>query len=44
MDRPLKVLGELGGRKTAKSVLQCYQRADEGQLRKTLEERRIARF
>ena len=40
MDQPLKVLCELGGWKTAKTVLQCYQRADEGQLRKALEHRR----
>ncbi len=40
MDQPLKVLCELGGWKTAKTVLQCYQRADEGQLRKALEARR----
>ena len=40
MDQPLKVLCDLGGWKTAKTVLQCYQRADEGQLRKALEARR----
>ena len=40
MDQPLKVLCELGGWKTAKTVLQCYQRADEAQLRKALESRR----
>ncbi len=39
MDQPLKVLCDLGGWKTAKTVLQCYQRADEGQLRKALEAR-----
>ena len=43
MDQPLKVLCELGGWKTAQTVLQCYQRADEGQLRKALEHRRRAR-
>ena len=43
MNQPLKVLCELGGWKTAQTVLQCYQRADEGQLRKALEERRVAR-
>ena len=43
MDQPLKVLCELGGWKEAKTVLQCYQRADEGQLRKALEARRRAR-
>ena len=44
MNQPLKMLCELGGWKTAQTVLQCYQRADEGQLRKALEERRIARY
>ena len=39
MDQPLKVLCELGGWKEAKTVLQCYQRADEAQLRKALESR-----
>jgi len=39
MEQPLKVLCELGGWKTAKTVLQCYQRADERQLRKALEAR-----
>ena len=43
MDHPLKVLCQLGGWKTAKTVLRCYQRADEGQLRKALEDRRRAR-
>ena len=43
MDQPLKVLCELGGWKTAKTVLQCYQRPDAGQLRKALEDRRRAR-
>ncbi len=33
MDVPLKVLCQLGGWKTAQTVLQCYQRADEDQLR-----------
>ena len=36
MDQPLKVLCELGGWKNARTVLQCYQRTDEGQLRKAL--------
>ena len=40
MDQPLKVLCELGGWKTAKTVLQCYQRADEDRLRKALASRR----
>jgi len=43
MDQPLKVLCELGGWKAAKTVLQCYQRPDAGQLRKALEDRRRAR-
>ena len=43
MDQPLKVLCELGGWKTAKTVLQCYQRADEAQLRQALERRRRVR-
>ena len=43
MNQPLKVLCELGGWKTAQTVLQCYQRADEKQLRKALEHRRRAR-
>ena len=43
MDQPLKVLCELGGWKTAKTVLQCYQTADKGQLRKALESRRRTR-
>ena len=40
MDQPLKVLCELGGWTTAQTVLQCYQRADEGKLRKALAKRR----
>ena len=43
MDQPLKVLCELGGWKTAKTVLQCYRRADEGQLRQALASRRRVR-
>ena len=43
MDQPLKVLCELGGWKTTQTVLQCYQRPDEGQLRKALERRRRIR-
>ena len=43
MDQPLKVLCELGGWKTAQTVLQCYQRADEDRLREALEKRRRAR-
>ena len=43
MDQPLKVLCELGGWKDAKTVLRCYQKPDEGQLRKALEARRRTR-
>ena len=43
MDQPLKVLCELGGWKTAKTVLQCYQQADSGQLRQALANRRRVR-
>ena len=43
MDQPLKVLCALGGWKTAQTVLQCYQRADEAQLRKALDSRRRVR-
>ena len=43
MDQPLKVLCELGGWREAKTVLQCYQRADEAQLRNALENRRRVR-
>ena len=39
MDQPLKVLCELGGWKNAQTVLNCYQRADQGRLRKALEHR-----
>ena len=42
MDQPLKVLCELGGWKTAQTVLRCYQRADQTRLRKALEHRRKA--
>ena len=40
MGQPLKVLCELGGWTTAQTVLQCYQRADEGKLRKALAARK----
>ena len=40
MDLPLKVLCDLGGWKTAATVLQCYQRPDEDRLRKALDEYR----
>ena len=43
MNQPLKVLCELGGWKTAKTVLQCYQRPDEAQLRTALQSRRRVR-
>ena len=36
---PLKVLCELGGWKEAHTVLKCYQRADETQLREALASR-----
>ena len=39
MDQPLTVLCELGGWKTAQTVLRCYQRADQARLRKALEHR-----
>ncbi len=42
MNQPLKVLCELGGWKTAQTVLRCYQQADEDRLRKALHERRSA--
>ncbi|WP_419165454.1 tyrosine-type recombinase/integrase [Candidatus Palauibacter sp.] len=43
MDQPLKVLCELGGWKNARTVLTCYQRPNEGQLRKALENRHRVR-
>ena len=43
MDQPLKVVCQLGGWKTAQTVLQCYQRADEDQLRTALGHRRRIR-
>ena len=39
MDQPLKVLCELGGWKTARTVLECYQQADQARLRKALAHR-----
>ena len=42
LDQPIKVLCQLGGWKTARTVLECYQRADEGNLREALEGRRRA--
>ncbi len=43
MDLPLKVLCELGGWKAAKTVLRCYQRPDEAQLRQAIQSRRRPR-
>ncbi len=40
MDQPLKVLCELGGWRTTKTILQCYQRASEDRLREALANRR----
>ena len=40
MDLPLKVLCELGGWKSAQTVLRRYQQADAVQLRKALDSRR----
>ena len=40
MNVPLKVLCELGGWKEAQTILRCYQRADDGQLRTALDSRR----
>ena len=42
VNQPLMMLCELGGWKAAETVLQCCQRADEGQLRKALKDRRVA--
>ncbi len=39
MNLPLKVLCELGGWKNARTVLTCYQRPNNGQLRKALDSR-----
>ena len=44
MDKPLKVLCELGGWKTARTVLECYQHPDEHQMRKALADRRRVRL
>ena len=40
--RPKRTAKTLGRWKNAKTVLACYQRPDEGQLRKALEARRGA--
>ncbi|MGD2070956.1 MAG: hypothetical protein PVI57_19965 [Gemmatimonadota bacterium] len=42
MHKPLKVPCELGGWKTERTVFECYQHADEEQLREALEDRRRA--
>lgn len=42
MHKPLKVLCQLGGWKTERTVFECYQHADEGQMREALEDRRRA--
>lgn len=42
MHKPLKVLCELGGWKTHETVVECYQHADEEQLREALKDRRRA--
>ena len=43
MDQPLKVLCQLGGWRNAQTVLNCYQRPDEGQLRQALAQRQRVR-
>ena len=40
MDKPLKVLCDLGGWKEAKTLMDCYQRPNEDQLREALADRR----
>ena len=42
MHMPLKVLCQLGGWKTERTVFECYQHADEAQMREALEARRRA--
>ncbi len=44
MDKPLKVLCDLGGWKQAKTVMDCYQRPNEDQLREALADRRRVRL
>ena len=39
MDQPLKVLCELGGWKTARTVLECYQQTNQARLREALAHR-----
>ena len=36
MDRPLKVLSELGGCKRTQTIIDCYQHPDQEQLRDAL--------
>ena len=40
MDQPLKVVCQLGGWKTHETLLECYQRPDEKQMRQALAGRR----
>ena len=40
MHKPLKVLCQLGGWKTAQTILICYQQPNEGALREALSDRR----
>ena len=40
MHKPLKVLCQLGGWKSAQTILICYQQPDEGALREALSDRR----
>jgi integrase len=42
MHKPLKILCDLGGWKTHRTVVECYQHPDEGQLREALQDRRRA--
>ena len=44
MDKPLKVLCDLGGWKGAKTVMDCYQRPNEDELREALADRRRVRL
>ncbi|MFC1791329.1 tyrosine-type recombinase/integrase [Gemmatimonadota bacterium] len=42
-EKPLKVLCQLGGWKSFKTVLECYQQPDEASMRKALGERQTTR-
>ena len=44
MDKPLKVVCDLGGWKEWKTVMNCYQRPNEDQLREALADRRRVRL